>query len=222
MPCIYCSQEQFCVCAFHGYSHSYACQLELHPNIIPGAGLEDLETMERIFSVTNALASVTRYASPYRRRLYIEAFLRQMDEDKFLNCGTFLLNNYKQALAIVHNDGASLQEAMRSLAITEEDLDRWETEEIDFFSSIGDEDPYDVHAIVYVQRLRELHDLDDRRRAANTQFLAFAPAGDSSGYKHDLSATQRIETEHRHANERFSRVHDGVCALEVQMGIGVR
>jgi hypothetical protein len=178
--------------------------------------------MERIFSVTNALASVTRYVSPYRRRLYIEAFLRQVDKDKYLNCGTFILNNYKQALDIIHNDNASLQEAMRSLAVTEEDLDRWEAEEITFFSHVGEEDPYDIHAVAYVQLLQELRDLDDRRQAANAQFLTFVPAGDGSSYTHDLSITRRIETEHRHANEQFSRVHEDVCALEVQMGISVR
>jgi hypothetical protein len=53
------SGSQFCVRVFHGYSHSYPCQLEFHPNVIAGARLEDLETMERLFSSSNALASVT-------------------------------------------------------------------------------------------------------------------------------------------------------------------
>ncbi|KAI0701463.1 hypothetical protein BC835DRAFT_1404505 [Cytidiella melzeri] len=221
-PAFTASGGRFCVCAFHGYSHSYTCQLEYHPNVITGAGLEDLETMERIFSVTKMLASVTRYASPYRHRLFIEAFLRQLDEDKYLNTGTFILNNYKQALDIVHNDTTTLAEAMHSLSITDNDLDSWEREEVNFFSQIGDEDPHDVHAVAYVERLQELRDLDSHRHRANSQFLTFAPAGRGSNYAHDLSATRRIETEHCHANERYTRVHEDVCALELQMGIGIR
>ena len=43
---------KLCVNAFHGYSHSHVCQLRYHPTAIEGAGLEDLETMERVFSCT--------------------------------------------------------------------------------------------------------------------------------------------------------------------------
>lgn len=59
--------HMFCVNAFHGYSHNYQCQLKNHPSIIEGVGLEDFETMEQIFSASNQLASITRYASPYHR-----------------------------------------------------------------------------------------------------------------------------------------------------------
>lgn len=68
---------RMCVNAFHGYSHNYPCQLKHHPNVIRGIGIEDLETMERIFNATNRLASVTRYMSPYRRLLCIETYLEQ-------------------------------------------------------------------------------------------------------------------------------------------------
>ena len=80
-----------CVNAFHGYSHNYKCQLSNHPNIIKGLGLEDLETAERIFSASNALAVVTRYMSPYRRRIYIAMFFAQWDEDKYAELSKYLL-----------------------------------------------------------------------------------------------------------------------------------
>ncbi|KAI0343135.1 hypothetical protein BDW22DRAFT_1329220 [Trametopsis cervina] len=220
-PAFAASGGRFCVCAFHGYSHCYACQLEYHPNIIPGAGLEDLETMERLFSLTNALASVTRYASPYRRRLFIEAFLRQIDENKHLNSGTFILNNYKQALEIIHHDAAAFNEALQSLGITEVDLDQWEADEAAFFSHLGQEDPHDVHAIAYVERLQDLRELESKRAQANTRFLSYLPTG-GPAYNRDQSTTRRVETEHRHANERYDRVYADVCALELQMGIAVR
>ena len=61
------SGTQLCVNAFHGYFHSFMCQIDNHLLSIPGTGLEDFEMMERIFSASNHLASVTQYASPFRR-----------------------------------------------------------------------------------------------------------------------------------------------------------
>jgi hypothetical protein len=57
------SKSRCCVNAFHGYSHNFACQTQNHPNVIDGVGIEDLETMERVFSSSNQVAGVTRYAS---------------------------------------------------------------------------------------------------------------------------------------------------------------
>ena len=45
--------SRLCVNAFHGYAHNYKCQLKHHPNFIEGIGLEDLETLERVFSSSN-------------------------------------------------------------------------------------------------------------------------------------------------------------------------
>ncbi|KAI0338442.1 hypothetical protein BDW22DRAFT_1337893, partial [Trametopsis cervina] len=221
-PLFHASGSRFCVCAFHGYSHCYVCQLQYHPNIIPGAGLEDLETMERIFAQTNMLASVTRYASPYRRRLFIEAYLRQLDEDKYLNSGTFILNNYKQAIDIIENDGTALEDAMRSLDISEQDLDHWEAEELNFFSHLGEEDPHDMHAVAYVECLQQLRSLESKRAEANARFLAYNPATMGSDYAREHKATRRIEAEHRHANDHYNRVLNDICALELQMGIVTR
>ncbi|KAI0681720.1 hypothetical protein BC835DRAFT_1311796, partial [Cytidiella melzeri] len=174
-PAFAASGGRFCVCAFHGYSHSYTCQLEYHPNVIAGAGLEDLETWRESSALPTCLPRLSH----------------------------------------VHNDATALAEAMRSLSITDDDLDTWEREEVEFFSQIGDEDPHDVHAVAYVECLQELRDLDSHRHRANSQFLTFATTGRGSHYAHDLSATRRMETEHRHANEHYTRVHD-------DMGIGIR
>jgi hypothetical protein len=44
-------------------------------------GLEDLETLERVFSSSNQLAAVTRYMSKYCRRVFIDLFFKQWDAD---------------------------------------------------------------------------------------------------------------------------------------------
>ena len=157
------SGSRICINAFHGYSHCYLCQLRYHPNIIEGSGLEDFETLERVFSSSNQLASTTRYASAFRRRLFIEAYFKQWDEDKYLSLGTFLFNNYKQALKIAEQGTIALADAQRSLGITDADMNTWEVEETTFFSQLGDEDSQYTHAIAYVELLQQLTDLADKR-----------------------------------------------------------
>lgn len=150
------SQSRCCVNAFHGYSHNFSCQTRNHPNVIEGTGLEDLETMERVFSSSNAVAVVTRYASAFRRRVFIDMFFQQWDDDKYQNLGLMLLNNYKQALLIISDDGLAVEEATRSLGIQLADLETWHREQTEFFETIGEESSWDVHAVAYVELLQEL------------------------------------------------------------------
>jgi hypothetical protein len=148
-----------CVNAFHGFSHNYACQCENHPNIIVGMGLEDLETLEKVFSASNHVAPVTRYASEFRRRVFIEMFCKQWDADKYQNLGLMLYNNYVQALDIIAGDSLALAEAMASLNIDTQTLKQWHNEELEYFRTLGDEPEWDVHAVAYVELLQELQDL---------------------------------------------------------------
>jgi Kyakuja-Dileera-Zisupton transposase len=144
-----------CVNAFHGYSHNYACQVRDHPNNIEGMGVEDLETLERVFSASNALAGVTRYMSAYRRRVFYDLFFKQWDAEKYANLGTMLYNNYTQALRIIDDGEVAVQEAVRSLNIAGGDLDKWIIEEADYFSKLGKEPEWDIHAMAYVELLQE-------------------------------------------------------------------
>lgn len=208
-----------CVNAFHGYTHSHDCQIRYHPNNITGTGIEDLETLERVFSSSNQLASVIRYASPFRRRLFIEAHYEQWDDDKYQNLGSFLLNNYVQALKIVHEDGATLEASKVHLQMTDEQMDQWSDEERKFFATLGDESEYDVHAVAYVELLQQLRDLEARRIQTNTRFVAYAPSAESEAYERDTKKTRHLESERRHARQEHVRVSLEVCELELKMGI---
>jgi hypothetical protein len=145
-----------CVNGFHGYAHSWACQKENHPNVIKGLGLEDLETLERIFSASNAVAALTRYSTAYHRRVFIDLFFRQLDEEKHVNLGDMLYNNYKQALGIIEDESLALNHTLQSLGITEADLEKWEHEEAVYFSALGQEPDWNIHAVAYVELLQEL------------------------------------------------------------------
>lgn len=145
-----------CTNAFHGTAHNYACQTENHPNIIEGMGLEDLETLERVFSASNSLASTTRYASAYRRRVAIDLFFQQWNDEKYTNTGVMLYNNYVQALKILDADAIALADSMATLNITTQDLVRWQDEERKYFRNIGKENEWDVFAVAYVEALQDL------------------------------------------------------------------
>ena len=149
------SGSRFCVNAFHGYSHNYKCQLSNHPNCVPGLGIEDLETLERIFSGSNQLAPITRYASPYRRLMSIHLYFTQWDAEKYANLGLMLYNNYRQALSIIA-EKPSFQATIARLAITEEDIKKYDIEERSYFLMLQDEEPKNLHAVAYVEALKDL------------------------------------------------------------------
>ena len=83
-------------------------------------------------------------------------FFRQWDEEKYQNLATMLWNNYRKALDIVEHESVALADALRSLKITEADLERWEAEEVVYFKTLGQESEWDVHAVAYVELLQEL------------------------------------------------------------------
>jgi Kyakuja-Dileera-Zisupton transposase len=84
------TQEQglrLVVPAFHGHAHNRLCQLSYHIMMSDGFGLEDLETCERVFSASNAVARLTRHASPFHRHQYIDMHFHQWDSEKYENLG---------------------------------------------------------------------------------------------------------------------------------------
>lgn len=127
------SSSQMCINMFHGYSHNYKCQCKNHLNNITGMGLEDLETLERVFSSSNVVVAVTQLASAFQQRLYIEMHFKHWDEDKYANLATMLRNNYYQALDIIKTDGCAFEEAKRSLGVTDKDLELWKMEQEEYF-----------------------------------------------------------------------------------------
>ncbi|TFY51826.1 hypothetical protein EVJ58_g10360 [Rhodofomes roseus] len=216
-----------CVNAFHGYTHNYACQCNNHPNVIEGMGLQDMETLERIFSASNHLASVTCYATPYRRRLLIDEFFSQWDDEKYANLSQYIYNNFVQASKIIETETPALAETMESLRITFDDLERWYVEERKYFETLGKETPWDVHAMAYVEALEELRTLTNKLDVVSDNFLATIPsdynfqmpATGAIDYAAETSRTRKLETEKRHLRERYNAQLADVMQLEETMGI---
>jgi hypothetical protein len=68
--------------AFHGYTHNRLCQLQYHPLFRANLGLEDLESCERVFSSSNAVARIIRHASPFHWKQSIDLHFMQWNEDR--------------------------------------------------------------------------------------------------------------------------------------------
>ncbi|KAJ3757668.1 hypothetical protein EV360DRAFT_45540 [Lentinula raphanica] len=216
-----------CVNAFHGYSHNALCQQSNHPLNITGMGLEDLETLERFFSSSNQLATITRYATPFRRRVFIDMFLQQWDRDKYQNLATMLHNNVKQALEIIETDGQALSADLEAKGLTVEDLEAYFKDEINHTQELGEESEADLHAVAYVELLQEYRDLDSKCDDALAAFCSKTSADyefltASETYSQGLSQTRKIETDRRVLRERRDKVLFEVLQMEVAMGIPAR
>ncbi|EKM49186.1 uncharacterized protein PHACADRAFT_107267, partial [Phanerochaete carnosa HHB-10118-sp] len=208
--------------AFHGYSHSHICQLQFHPNIIEGMGIEDAECLERVFSGSNKLAPIVRYASLFCRMLLIEEYFKQWDEEKYLNLGLFMPNNYVQALDTVEQETVALAQAAAEQGVTEELMQQWALEEREFFTTLGDELEYDIRAIAYVELLQQLRVLEPKMTRATMQFHAFEPSGSKAVYGHDVRRTNKLEAKRRHAIDQHYCITFELVQLEVAMGITQR
>ncbi|KAK7444566.1 hypothetical protein VKT23_015244 [Stygiomarasmius scandens] len=213
-----------CVNAFHGYSHNFLCQLLYHPLNIEGMGLEDLETLERIFSASNHLASITRYATAYRRRVFIDLYFQHWDDEKYQNLANMLHNNYVQALATIAEEGQSLEEGLRAVGLTVADLEAYYADEAQHFQNLGKELDEDLHAVAYVDLLRQYRDVCKSYENACSQFRTQTPEDYEvlQNYSANLSETRKTETLRRFYAEKRDLVLHELVQLELAMNISKR
>ncbi|KAG1719798.1 hypothetical protein EDD22DRAFT_983278 [Suillus occidentalis] len=162
-----CALRHSClVGAFHGHAHQRICQLDHLATYVKGLGLEDLETCERTFSKSNALALTIRYASVFHRQQLISAYFQHNDEyDVYPNLGNFLYNNYRQALDILQNGQINLSEVMWDLDITDVSVfDQWITDEKEYLQGLKSEPEHETLQMEYWQKLINLtasHEVPD-------------------------------------------------------------
>ncbi|CDO69396.1 hypothetical protein BN946_scf184889.g2 [Trametes cinnabarina] len=220
-------KRQGCRClvnTFHGYSHSHKCQTQNHPTVIKGAGLEDFKGIERIFSGLNQLASVIRYASKYHRRVLIDLYFKQWDEDKYVSLVGIIYGNYRQVLQIIEEETPLLEETLQTLGCTVDDLAKWEGEEVQYFAALGRKDARDIHATEYVRLLQQLQKLEDRSAASMAAFMTSipddytytsptAPASNPQYYA-DAARTRRLESERRLRREKHDSILRDIIAME--------
>ncbi|KAG6893906.1 hypothetical protein C0992_008231 [Termitomyces sp. T32_za158] len=158
--------------------------------------------------------------SKHRRRIYIDFFFQQWDEEKYENLGLMLLNNYNQALRILEVDGPELERAKEQFNIHDGDLKKWRLEEKEYFLTLGKEPEEHLLKIAYVECLQELRAAKEKYKLANVLFINSTPDDASAEtYTSALSKTRKRETEQRYADERRDQLTHDVTLFEEKLGI---
>ena len=72
---------------------------------------------------------------------------------------------------IIKEGASDLEIAKSKLKITDELMDEWEREQLVFFATLGDEAPYDLREVMYVELLQKLPFVDERSQRALDAFV---------------------------------------------------
>ncbi|KAG2149247.1 hypothetical protein DEU56DRAFT_729669 [Suillus clintonianus] len=206
--------------AFHGHAHKRLCQLDHLATYVSGLGLEDLETCERTFSKSNALASTMRYASIFHRQQGITNYFEHNDDyEVYANLSNFLYHNYKQALDIICDSQITLPKLMQDINVTEEStFDEWLKEEKVYLQGLCTEPELETLQMEYWQKLVNLSASKNELDTASSLWAMSTPSNAHS-LASDESATRRLETTRRHALENFEKDLGVVQELEQKLGI---
>ncbi|KAI5985962.1 hypothetical protein EDD15DRAFT_2175409 [Pisolithus albus] len=210
--------------AFHGHAHRRLCQLSHLKLYVEGLGLEDLETCERTFSKSNALASTVRYSTAFHRQQAINAYFEHNDHfEVYANLTDFLFDNYKQALAIIHDSKTILPSLKCDLSIDDDDgiFYRWLEEEKEYLEGLSHEPPEETLHMEYWQRLGKLEASSQRLREILDTWSVFEPVNATS-YTGDTRVTRRNKTLRRHAQENYDKDLLVVQELERKLNISRR
>ena len=162
--------------AFHGHAHNRLCQSRFLATYVEGLGLEDLEGCERFFAKSNALAPGTQHASSFHRRQAIAEYAVFTDKFEtytnlskslysvfgnsltyFLDIiGTFLYNNYKQALSILETKPAVAAALTKVGASNAEVVKEWLREEETYLRGLTKEPLEETLEMEYYKMLESL------------------------------------------------------------------
>ncbi|RDX44104.1 hypothetical protein OH76DRAFT_1458094 [Lentinus brumalis] len=185
--------------AFHGHSHNRGCQVQFLPLYFSGAGKEDFEGCERLFSESNALASGTRLATPFHRHQAIEQFATFWSYQKHAESGNFIYDNYKQALGIIASDTEAFNALANTLGVTHDDCERYLREEREYLAKRKSEPPEIAAKIDYVAALIHL---------------------EKAGYR--KAEITRIRTRSRTTFARYKLAEEEALRMEEDLGLAQR
>lgn len=202
----------------HGYGHERACQLAFMLLYVAGAGLEDLETCERYFSKSNALAAVTRHASIFHRRQAIAEYAYHTDTfETYGNLSKFIYNNYKQALKILETQDALVTRMKKANITTPTVFLDWLKEEAEYLQNLSTEPPKETLEMEYYQKLSDLYRATAIRKTTKDSWISYVRPEDGG-----VDKTRALERAARHAMENVRKLTDEVQGLENKLDIRIR
>ncbi|KAG1794530.1 uncharacterized protein HD556DRAFT_1442718 [Suillus plorans] len=199
--------------AFHSFSHDRRCQLQNHPLYLNGLGLEDLETCECIFASSNSAAVLIRHASYFHWMQFLDLHFDQWDMDRYFDLGTFLYNNYVQALQIIETNTPILEEFKQLHNLTDADFISWCNEEHDYLSEVATEPTSDAIAVAYVEQLEKLQYAEATYgHLTSVPFLMYTPA--------NFTRTSGLNATARNNSRAFESEHASVLhKYELQLNV---
>ncbi|KAJ3502742.1 hypothetical protein NLJ89_g8746 [Agrocybe chaxingu] len=209
--------------AFHGHAHNRLCQSTHLATYVEGLGTEDLETCERIFSKSNALAPAVRYMSRFHRRQAIAEFFDYMGKyETFQNLGTFLLNNYKQALSVLGTRDVVLA-TLKQIGADPDTVHEWLVEEREYLLSLKKEPLGETLEMEYLTLLLKLQASTTILASSRAQWSISTPSNITSRqHPNSVSHTTALETAHRHAIETYDKDLLAVQSMEMKLAIRKR
>jgi len=160
---------------FHSHAHNQLCQLSFLTTYVEGLGLEDLEGCKHFFSKLNTLASSTQYSSTFHCHQAIVEYSQHNDTFKtyanlskliHISCplsnwhriGTFLFNNYKQALTLLEMKPA-IESTLRKVSMKDKSVvEEWLKEEEDYLWGLLKEPLLETLEMEYYKLLVTLRD----------------------------------------------------------------
>ncbi|KAG1805499.1 hypothetical protein EV424DRAFT_1474356 [Suillus variegatus] len=141
------------------------------------------------------------------------------DFEVYANLSTFLYNNYKQALCILHDGQSTLPQLMRELGITNDSVfENWLVEERAYLMSLNQEPKHETLQMEYWQKLVNMTASKKDLDVASAPWSISTPSSASFGSR-DIATTIRIETARRHAIENYEKDLKVVQELEVKLGV---
>ncbi|EGO28311.1 hypothetical protein SERLADRAFT_405901 [Serpula lacrymans var. lacrymans S7.9] len=213
-----CTLNHTClVGTFHGHAHRRLCQLNHLAMYVEGLGLEDLEGCKCAFSKSNALALSVQYASIFHQKQAINTYFEHNDLfEVYYNLSMFLYNNYKQALDILATGPVNLAKAMQELQIVEKGMfESWLQEEETYLTSLCKEQVEETHQMEYWQKLAKLTTSEDEKQALAAATNIFSSQTPTTLATPRANPTQRTETAHCHAQEKYEKILEAVQAIEM-------
>ncbi|ESK91157.1 hypothetical protein Moror_9522 [Moniliophthora roreri MCA 2997] len=202
--------------AFHGHAHNHKCQVEWHPQYINSIGLEDFEECERMFSLSNNLASTTRLTMEFHRRQAIQEHFKFHDEDKHAASGNFIYQNYRQALDRLLKDGPLLEEICEQRGISCDDCEQFLASERDYFNTEF-EDPLELTIKMdYAELLQKLWAAKVQSDDAHLKFQSLQR---DEGKNLSEKEKSWIEVRNRTTHQFYEIIEEEVADFEVEHGI---
>ncbi|KAJ7823309.1 hypothetical protein B0H14DRAFT_3146083 [Mycena olivaceomarginata] len=154
----------------NGHAHNRECQVCWHLLYVEGMGTEDFEECERTFALSNNLAAVTWLASPFRRHQQIEEHFNFHDLDKHASSGSFIFQNYRQALEKLDTNAQQLSVLENRTETSAQDYEDFLLAECAYFESRKKEPEQVSVTSDYMDLLQKLQDVVQESAAAKKTY----------------------------------------------------